>query len=234
MKLQIFVLTAGNPILFETLEAIKKNVKVSYDLCVWYHNLNKGDKLDIKFYEKIFKYTDDVIMANRNQGCPAPAGYAFIYKDFDYILYLNDDHVVKEGAMEKMLLMYSKMDHVAYIGEGAESNKMEYLYEVSNPNNLPDWGGLISRDAINDVGAIGAFFPSYGFDFIEWQMRLLMKGWRIVNYKGLFEHGGKNKKDHETAHKLKDFRKIQGASFGMYHVCERFKFINYKWWTNKI
>lgn len=234
MKLQVYLLTAGNDIVFETLDSVKQNVKIPYNLCVWYHALDEEHKVDLDFYKRLTSYTDDVIMATKNQGCPNAFGYGYIYKDYDYNLVLNDDLVVLEGAVEKMMMMFEKTNKVAYIGEGSESSKLSYIYEVNNVGNLPDWGGIVKREAINECGGPPAFFPAYGFDYIELIMRFLNRGWRVINYQGLFLHGGKNNRPHESISETKGLRETQGASFGMYHVCERLGFNNYVWWSNKV
>lgn len=234
MKFQISILTAGNKVLFETLDSIKANVKPPYKLFVWYHPLDEEHKTDLDFYNRILTYTDDVIMASKNQKCPAATGFMFIYKNYDYLLSINDDMVIHHNSVDTMLSIHQRLRRVGLVGEGSKSHAMKESYEISNVANLPDWGGMYNRETINEIGGSGAFFPTYGFEGAEFMMRMLMNNWRIFNYKGLFLHGGKDGKDHDTASKTKNFTDIQQRSFKQYHICERFGFRNYNWWSNKI
>lgn len=234
MKLQIYAVTTGRGCLFEVLDSVKKYVKVPYELCVWYHTLNKGDKLDLDYFNHIQQYTDDVIMCTKNQGVPAAYGFGNIYKKYDYFLSLEDDLVLKEGAMEKMFNVFKLLDRVGYVGEGVESHNMPYTYEISNPDNIPDWGGIYNHEMFNEIGTRAAFFPAYGFDALELWLRMFATNWRIVNYQGLFIHGGKDKKNHETANKMDDYKMIHGESFGKLRICTQMKFKNYHWWSDKV
>lgn len=233
MKLQIFILHAGNDVIFETLESVKA-IKVPHDLCIWYHALDEKNPINLDHFNRLRSYTDDVIMATKNQKCPAAAGFAMIYKEYDYFLSLDDDLVVLDGSVEKMLKLHQFFRRVGFIGEGIESVKMNGLYEINNVKNLPDWGGLITRECVNEIGARGAMFPKYGFDFTEWQMRAMAHDWKCINYKGLFNHGGKKNRGHETREKMTDLPMIHGISYSVYRACEAGGFSLYNWWANKI
>lgn len=233
MKLQVFVLTAGNDIVFETLESIKA-IKVPHETCVWYHALDDRFKVDLDFYNRLTTYTDDVIMATKNQGCPPAHGYALVYKKYDQLLMLDDDMIVLDGAVEKMFTLHKFFRRIGFIGEGVESHKMSALYEIDNIRNLPDWGGIWNHEAVNSVGSFAAMFPKYGFDFIEMQMRMIANEWRVINYKGLLNHGGKTQKQHVTRDKMNDLPDIHGESFSKYRVCEALNFKTYNWWADKI
>lgn len=227
-------MTAGNPTLFETLDSIKENIKVPHELCVWYSSLDINHPIDLDFFNHIRTYTDDVIMATKNQKCPAVSGFMKVYKDYDLLFELADDIYVKPGAVETMLTAYQLLHRVGFTGEGCRSYLMQYPYQIDSLDNFPDWGGILNHEAVNDIGGNCAFFPIYGSDATEWMQRLHLARWKIINYKGLFIHGGKNGKDHETRDALKDNQIITGESFGKYKICEQLGFQHYGWWRNKI
>jgi hypothetical protein len=231
MKTVVFILTAGNEVIFETLASVKNEVPEA-EIFIWYHPISTD--YDLSFFKKLTAYTPDVVLSTKNQGVPSATGYAMVYKDYDYLLLLNDDHVLKKGAYVKMANVFTQIRRVGFVGEGTNSKDMDYEYEVSNRDNLPDWGGLISKEAVNEVGGSSAFFPAYGFDFLEWQMRLLANNWRVVNYKNLILHGGKDNKSHATAQFMENFKAIQSASLGIYNLAKRIGYKNYNWWSNKI
>ncbi len=234
MKLQIAILTVGSKVLFETLESIQREVHIPYHLFVWYHPLDERHKINLETYTRILTYTDDVIIASKNQGVPQAGGYSLIYKDYDYLLSIDEDMVLKPKSLDTMLNVHQRLRRVGLVGEGSKSHDMKKDYEISNVANLPDWGGIYNREMINEIGGKGVFFPSYGFDQAEYMMRMLTNNWRIFNFKGLFLHGGKENKPHEVAHTMKNFTEVQQESFKQYYICEQFHFRDYLWWSNKI
>jgi hypothetical protein len=233
MKLQIFIVTAGNDVVFETLESLKA-IKIPHETCVWYHPLDERFKIEADFFTRLTSYTDDVIMATKNQGCPPAFGYGLVYKKYDYFLHLDDDLVVLDGAVEKMLKLHDFYRRLGFVGEGIESDKMAVTYEINNIKNLPDWGGIFTRECINEIGSRGAMFPKYGFDFTELQIRAMTRGWKVINHKGFFKHGGSHKHGHETRAKMTDLPEIHGQSFATFRILEAMNFSNYNWWADKI
>lgn len=234
MKLIIAILHAGNEVIFESLETIKKNVTIPHSILIWYHPVNDSVKVDITHFQKLLTYTDDVIMCTKNKKCPAAIGFMEVYSEYDYMIVLNDDMSLKPMSVEKMLGCFSNLNKVALVGEGSESHKQPATYEVNNTMNFPDWGGMISREAINDLGSHGAFFPTYGFDFMEWGVRAINRGYKVVNYQGLINHGGKFNRSHESSHLTDDFKNVQGESMGKLRICQNLYYKNYNWWSSKI
>jgi|WetSurMetagenome_2_1015567.scaffolds.fasta_scaffold27322_2 hypothetical protein len=234
MKLLVYVLTAGNDILFETLDSIKENVKIPHQLCVFYHALDENHPISLDFFNHILTYTDDVIMATKNQKCPAVSGYGKIYQDYDLMLELPDDMILKPNSVETMLFPYQILRRVGYVGQGCRSYLMQYPYQIDSLDNFPDWGGILNHEMVNEIGGHCAFFPTYGSDATEWMQRVHLAHWKIVNYKDLFIHGGKNKIEHASRDELKDHNNIIGESFGRYKICEQLGFQHYNWWSNKI
>jgi len=234
MKFLIYIMTAGNEVLFETLDSIKENVKIPYELCVFYHALNEENPVNLDIFNRITHYTDDVILATKNQKCPSVIGYGKVYKEYDYLLELGDDIVLKPLAVETMFKPFENLRMVGVVGEGVQSHKMVNQYQIDTLDNFPDWGLLINRECVNEVGGTGAFFPQYGFDALEWMQRVHLGHWKIVNYKGLFIHGGKLNRNHESRDKTKDMHLIAEQSYYKYEACAQLQFNNYNWWANKI
>jgi len=233
MKFKIFIMTVGEEVVFETLDAVKRETKIPYELAVWYHPI-KGVNMDT--FNRIQKYTDDVIMCTKNQKNSGVTGYFQIYSDYDYILGLCADSVLKEGYFERLLKPFETYSKVAFVGSGEHEDKLTMDYESNNPYNLPDISGMFSHDAINEIGGTLAAFHTYGFEPLEWYGRAISKGWKIVHARNIFTDGGKNGVKHsgtETMEKKeREDSLIHNGALQIELDSKLYK--GYNWWSSKL
>jgi hypothetical protein len=233
MKFKIFVMTVGEDVVFETLDAVKRETKIPYNLTVWYHP-TKGINMDT--FNKIQSYTDDIIMCTKNQKNSGVGGYFQIYSDYDYLLGLCADSVLKPGYFDRLMKPFTIYSKVAFVGSGGHEDALRFDYEANNPYNLPDISGMWSRDAVNDIGGPLAAFHTYGFEPLEIFGRAISKGWKIVHARNIFTDGGLKGRKHTGTESMNKKEREDSLIFnGALQIeVDSMLYKGYNWWSNKL
>lgn len=234
MKLQISVLTTGEDVLWETLDSVKEFTEIPYSLHVWYQMKNKDEKPDFDFYKRILTYTNDVVLCSSPHKCPAAVGYSQVYLNYDYLLSLSQDTVLMKGYLKEVMKYFHNFRKVAFVGQGTSSTELKGGFEINNPINLPDSGGIYSREVVNDIGGLGAFFPRYGFDLIEWMARAIVRGWKIIHIKNIINHGGRFDKKHGASEKTNGLDDIIKESGRLQMIADKMGYKGYNWWADRL
>lgn len=233
MKYKIFLLTTGQDVVWETLDSIKKFTKIPHDLHVWYQTIN-DKKPSLETYNRLLSYTDNVIMSTENFGVSPPFGFGMTYMKYDYLLRLDQDHVLLEGYFDEIMKYFYNFRRVGFVGQGQRDNELKDKFEVNNPLNIPDGGGIFSHEAINDIGSFAGFFPPYGYEIVEWAGRAIIKDWKVIHITGIINNGGTLKQNHIASEALINSKGFLNEAARNQIIADKLGYKHYNWWADRL
>jgi len=234
----IFVLTVGEKIVFETLKGIGENIPQPYKLIIWYNGSNK------RFYKKLLKYTDDVIMSSVNNGMVLPTGSMMLYGDYDILMILNADNILNSNYYEDVTRVLED-ESVGWVGQSQHELKKDYIYCNNNENDyFPDNFHVFRREFINDMGSLTPSHPVYGHIGIELYKRTITEDkWKVVcfNNDHLGIHGGRDRNISSGTDLLwEDLgsdrvrTELYYEDYLMWMRCQEKGYSGYNWFSNKL
>lgn len=218
--INIFVLTVGEPITIETIKRLKKNTKYEFTLTVWYHPF----EFNQDFFNKLQLETDDVIYCTKNQGTVSPGIFAQLCKNFDYQVSSTADCLVKENYIEKLIKPFNDKK------VGMTGLTLQPLVKEPSDIVTPDNLFMVSKEMINDIGAICPAFSRYGEEKFEFFKRIKERGWKIISVPYIGEHDNMRS---EGRDQMPDWKQELDKSCRLWLKIQRENPV-YNWWTNKI
>lgn len=218
--INVFVLTVGEQITMEAIKRLKKNTDREFTLTVWYHPF----EFNQDFFNKLQLETDDVIYCTKNQGTLSPGIFSQLGINFDYQVSCTADCLVNPGYMDKLLEPF-KEDAVGMTGLTLQPSVKEPTDTVT-PDNLT----MISKEMINEVGAVCPAFSRYGEEKFEFFKRIKEMGGKIVSIPYIGEHDSTKS---EGRDQMPDWRRELDKSCRLWLKIQKNN-PTYNWWTNSI
>jgi hypothetical protein len=223
-----FVTTVGEKCIWDTLEAIKKNTHVSYQLQIWY---DARGKTDWDFYKRLFDYTDDVILVAKQNYLSHALGWMLLYNDADYIWFFGADCTPLAEYSQKVKKAFSLMPYVVFVGQPCMP--IEGDIAVSNVDYFPDKVMVFNRHMINFTGGINASFKYYAYENAEFACRVVKNRYNFISLTGLIEEadGG-----HSGTDGWPEIKQRENDNLGVFMKCVNIMNANlpYNWWSNNV
>lgn len=223
MRLTILFVTMGEDTTFESLECIRKNTTVPYDLIIW----NNGCK-DITFQEELEQYTDNVINCTKNQGFLEAINYVFLLCPADLIMVMGAGLRPVPGYAE--LLMKPFEDE--RVGISAEFQFPTDCYIECERSNIPEGIDVYRRTMLDDIGCLCTSFVVWGTAQTELKLRAMKKGWKVIGTPRCCSHVNKDGQGKDEL-KIKTLASIMLHNNYVFRVIDRHDF-EYKWWDKNV
>ena len=191
----------------ECIESIRHFTNVPYEIIVVDNASTDGTKKEIE------KHDDIVFISNdSNRGFPAAVNQGIIEAQGKNILLLNNDVVVTQGWLEKLLEVSNKEKKIGLVGpisnevsglqkdENAKYNSIEemhlYAAEVTRQNNgevlqfprIAFLCTLIKREVIEKIGGLDERFTPGNYEDDDFCLRAQLAGYKTVIAQDVFIH----------------------------------------------
>lgn len=191
----------------ECIKSIKKFIKIPYEIMV-IDNASSDETLQkLKEYEEI-----TLICNNKNAGFPAAVNQGINKALGDYILILNNDTVLTEKLVDRMIEVLESDPKIGIVGpisnevsglqkdNNAKYNSIEemhkYAAEVQQKNkgeilHFPRVAflcTLIKREVIDKIGGLDERFSPGNFEDDDFCLRAQLAGYKTVIAKDVFIH----------------------------------------------
>lgn len=236
METTVLILTVGEKITFDTLDSLK--YLPEHHLTIWYN----GDRR--RFYKKLRKYTDDVIMSSVNKGMTYPIGSTMLYFKYDFLVVLNADNVLNESFYDKVK-PFLEDKKVGMIGQSQHKLGKPFVYCNNNGDDyFPDNFYIYKKEFINEMGAYTPSHELYGHIGIELYKRTLTHSdWKIVCFDNdsLGIHGGEERVSSSGTDLLWEDAGTDAMRTTLYKLdhmmwqaCEAKNFKGYNWWSTNL
>ena len=210
---------------FKSLTALANLTNQKYDLTIWYDTCGRG--VDLDFFHRLMRSTDDVVLLTKNHGTSGALGYGMLYTGGDHFMVVLADTVVRPGYLERFSVAFERFEKLACAGSFRNVNTNGVDFLVNDKEFMPDGIQMFSREAINDVGGICPQFKGMGMENREWHDRAAAKGWNLVTCAGIMDevgttHDGRNMNpnaDAEIKESVKTYLPIKDG-----------KYQDFTWW----
>ena len=229
--IHILFVTVGEPFAFETLDALIEYMPVKHKLCIWYDTC--GREVDWPYFQKLRTYTDNVILSTQNQATARILGYAMLYLDGDYLMYVPCDNLANPDYYARLMAAIDNTENAGCVGCARVDDNPDFKFEFDFIANSrvyrPDGIMIYPKKTIKDVGGICPSFGEHGFMILEWLERAMSKGWNLVSCsKVAKEIGGMHygremnpKTKEEIEYSTKTYLKIKDSGYK-----------NFIWWDD--
>ncbi len=194
-RLRIFIPTVGESYTLETIRRVKAFTPDPFEMTVWYESVGRFPKEDL--IQSLKAECEDVILASRNHGLTEVLNFSMLCLHYDYLLILNADHWLEKDYWIKMRAPFDLYPKVACVGgwrspmgDPLVLTRMTSAEGFSTQDAYPEGPLLISREAVDSVGALSCQFRGYGHSLYEWHMRCLAKGWNGIIVDKIFKEQG--------------------------------------------
>ena len=224
---KILVSTVGEVSIFDTIESIKEHANRDYRMIIWYSCVEPFNQA---FFDRLRAVTPDVIVSTSNKSVAHVFGSLLIYEKYDYFVNINPDNIVNPKFMDKVIRPFEENEKVAVSG-GIFADRFVGDYILDMEAILPDEILMLSREAVNELGAHGAFFGTYGHEIMEFMPRAMKKGWHIASVKGLGYH---NKELHAGRDKHKNLEELIDINTKVFYQAKNRGFEGYNWFSDRI
>lgn len=229
MTLRVFVPTVGEPSTISTIARIRRYIPDA-QLTVFYETL--GHSVSDHFYLCLRDVCDDVIVSRTNHGIVEVCNFGLMCLRWDYFLLVLADVWINEQTYQRLMNPFEQYNKVACAG-GWRGRMAAPLIWASRgvPDTYPDGPLLISRAAIDDVGALSTSFHGHGHGFFEWHMRTQARGWKEAIVDDVFQeqgtwHDGRDKNP-EASNEIR-------AGEPTLQRCREKSFQSYDWWRSDL
>ncbi|MDP4173537.1 MAG: glycosyltransferase [Bacteroidota bacterium] len=195
----------------ECIESIQKHTKSKYELIIVDNNSNDGTVNYLKDLEKSNRNIS-LILNNENLGFPIAVNQGIIRSKGEYILILNNDTIVTEGWLDRIIDVAKKDDSIGLVGpisnfvSGVQLDKEasyknviemnEYARKVKEINQgqilqfprIAFLCTLIKRQVIEKIGGLDERFSPGNFEDDDFCLRAQLAGFYTVIAKDVFIH----------------------------------------------
>lgn len=231
MNILNFLITVGEDITFKTLDSIRENGNGG-KLIVWYHPIKSHD---LDYFNRLLRYTDDVILCTKNRGSSAAFQFLSIMEDYDYIISACADSVMMPNYTDKLMKPFKEVKRLGMAGgidlDFYPTSFPDCGYLVNDINRLPDISNMVSKEIVNEIGGHLTAFSKYGFENLEWMCRAIRKSWSIATCKDIFIHSGTKHAGRET---MPDLDEQMEANKIIFNKAKQKHFMGYNWWSKTI
>lgn len=231
-NLHIFFLTVGEKSAQESLDALKRETTIPYKLTIWYDSCGRG--IDYNFHRMLRTYSDDVVMLTKNHSIARGLGYALLYLEGDYIMYVPCDNIVLPGYIDRFEAAIQNTPKMACAGSARIDGHPDYKFDfdmlVNSSVIRPDGVMLCSKEAVLDIGSISPSFGEYGYDNLEWLDRARTFGWNLVTCSNISKEINGMHEGRSMNPQLQDEIK---RSTEIYLKIRDSKYQNFKWWDHR-
>jgi GT2 family glycosyltransferase/glycosyltransferase involved in cell wall biosynthesis len=189
------------------VDSIKKFTKIPYKILI----VDNGSTDETKEYLKKLKDVD-VILNKENKGFPIACNQAISKTSDDYVLILNNDVVVTQGWLERLVEIAELNPSVGLIGpvsnkvsglqadEDAKYDSIEKMHLYARKNLEKNYNQrlffpriaflctLIRRDVIDRIGGLDERFSPGNYEDDDFCLRAQLAGYKTLIAKDVFIH----------------------------------------------
>ncbi len=204
------VIVAYNQINYtkKCIQSIQKYVTVNYEIVLIDNASNDGTMKQLSKNDGLIKYYRN----NSNYGFPVAVNQGILNSLGDYILILNNDTVLTEGLIERMIEIAESDSEIGLVAplsnevsglqkdHNAKYNSLEEMYKYARSLREKNKGmilqfprvaflcTLIKREVIDKIGGLDERFTPGNFEDDDFCLRAQLAGYKTIIAKDAFIH----------------------------------------------